>query len=217
MQDRYAGDIGDFGKFALLRALAPGCRLGISWYRTDGVGESENDGRHLAYLQQPDRFRHLDPGAFDALASFVADFEAGRCRRAIRSLEALALLPPDTLFHRELCPRSPAERRHWAAGMVKSMEGADLVFLDPDNGLEGAALSPKSTAIAELVALRRPGRALLLYHQQTRCGGGAEVEAAHVARRLAAAGFEGGCRPPPALQLTVLLSPRRGTGAPRQT
>jgi hypothetical protein len=189
MQDRYAGDVGDFGKLALLRVLAPGRRLGICWYRTAGAGETTNDGRHLTYLQRPDRFRPLDPEAFDQLASFVADFEAKRCPRAVQSLEALALLPPDSLLHGMLCPKLPAARRDWAAGMVESMEGADLVFLDPDNGIEGAVLSPKSAAIAELVALRRPGRALLLYHHQARRAGGAEAEAAHVTSRLAGAGF----------------------------
>ena len=33
MQDRYAGDIGDFVKLGLLRALSSGCKLGIAWYR----------------------------------------------------------------------------------------------------------------------------------------------------------------------------------------
>jgi hypothetical protein len=32
MQDRYAGDVGDYVKFALLRHLCPGRRLGIAWY-----------------------------------------------------------------------------------------------------------------------------------------------------------------------------------------
>ncbi|MFL6262483.1 MAG: hypothetical protein ACJ76Y_22525 [Thermoanaerobaculia bacterium] len=189
VQDRYAADIGDFGKLALVRALALGQRLGICWYMTNGFGEFNNDGRYLAYLQRPARFRQLDPECFDALASFVADFEAGRCPRSIESLEALALLPSDSLFHNELCPGLPAARRDWVARMVKSMDRADLIFLDPDNGLEGATLSPKSTAIAELVALRRSGRALLLYHHQSRRAGGAVAEAAHVARRLAEVGF----------------------------
>jgi hypothetical protein len=36
MQDRYAGDIGDFGKFALLRALeGAGLSVGVNWYKTD--------------------------------------------------------------------------------------------------------------------------------------------------------------------------------------
>jgi hypothetical protein len=73
--------------------------------------------------------------------------------------------------------------------MVAAMEGANLVFLDPDNGLETSSLSPKSTAVTELIALRQPGRAVLLYHHQTRRAGGAAVEAQHVASRLAGAGF----------------------------
>ncbi len=33
MQDRYAGDIGDFGKFVLLRAIAnQNLPLGVNWY-----------------------------------------------------------------------------------------------------------------------------------------------------------------------------------------
>lgn len=189
MQDRYAGDIGDFGKFALLRGLAPGRRLGVCWCRTNGSGETNNDGRHLAYLRRPERFRSLDPEAFDALALFIDQVVQGRCDRTVSSLEALGLLPPDSLFHDVICPRRLSDRRRWAAGVVRAMEGANLVFIDPDNGLETASLSPKSTAVAELVDLRQPGRAVLLYHHQTRRAGGAEGEAQHVASRLADAGF----------------------------
>ena len=32
MQDRYAGDVGDFVKYGLLRAIREGKRLGIAWY-----------------------------------------------------------------------------------------------------------------------------------------------------------------------------------------
>ena len=32
MQDRYTGDIGDFAKYGLLRALEAGHRLGVAWY-----------------------------------------------------------------------------------------------------------------------------------------------------------------------------------------
>ena len=55
MQDRYAGDIGDFGKYGLLRALCgedghgPALRLGVLWYRVLEA-EENNDGRHTAYL-----------------------------------------------------------------------------------------------------------------------------------------------------------------------
>ena len=53
MQDRYAGDLGDFLTFGLLRWLVPSSgplRLGVVWYRT--LDEAHNaDGKHIAYLQ----------------------------------------------------------------------------------------------------------------------------------------------------------------------
>jgi hypothetical protein len=190
VQDRYAGDVGDFGKLALLRALAPGRRLGVCWYRTDGAGETNNDGRHLGYLERPARFRHLDPSAFDALQAFLVAVHAEELPRAVASLESLGLLPDGSLFHGTLCPRPWAARQRWAAEMIAAVDSADLVFLDPDNGLETGSLSPKSAALAELAALRRPGRALLLYHHQTRFKGGAGAEVRHLADRLVTAGFQ---------------------------
>ena len=52
MQDRYAGDIGDFMKLGLIRALVAGDpprRLGVNWYLC--ADESHNaDGKHIGYL-----------------------------------------------------------------------------------------------------------------------------------------------------------------------
>ena len=55
MQDRYAGDIGDFGKYGLLRELAEPrqvrvgyrhpLRLGVVWCRTRP--EDNTDGEHI--------------------------------------------------------------------------------------------------------------------------------------------------------------------------
>ena len=53
MQDRFVGDIGDFGKYGLLRTLAgiepkaePGYRLGVVWYLRPEV--------KLRYLRKPE-------------------------------------------------------------------------------------------------------------------------------------------------------------------
>ena len=59
-----------------------------------------------------------------------------------------------------------------------------------DNGFEWAALTPKCIAREEVRALLRRGRALVLYHHQTRRKGGAAAEY----RRLAAWLFETGAR-----------------------
>lgn len=48
MQDRYAGDIGDFGKFGFLRALeAEGFSIGVNWYHTlQHASEVHEDGKY---------------------------------------------------------------------------------------------------------------------------------------------------------------------------
>lgn len=66
MEDRYAGNIGDYVKLALLRQLSAGRNLGIAWYLYPDEGHNVN-GRHIGYLNLPHRWRHLDPELFDAL------------------------------------------------------------------------------------------------------------------------------------------------------
>lgn len=183
MQDRYAGDVGDFGKFAVLRALATQRTLGVCWYRSSGAGEHNNDGRHIAYLEHPDRYRVLDHEAFDAMGRVV------RARRTLQALEACRLLPGAT-YHGIEVPRGRPDREAWFRAMAQTIEHCDLVFTDADNGFEWSTLSPKCVARDEVRALRRRGRALLLYHHQTRRAGGAAADFEHFARWL----FEVGAR-----------------------
>lgn len=64
MQDRYTGDIGDFSKLGILRALEKaGMSVGLNWYLTPDENHN-SDGRHVQYLNQ-DRFKACD----EALAS----------------------------------------------------------------------------------------------------------------------------------------------------
>lgn len=51
MQNRFIGDIGDFGKYGLLRCISKNdLRLGINWYLTDdGVDSAGNLNDYLAY------------------------------------------------------------------------------------------------------------------------------------------------------------------------
>ncbi|MBR3160975.1 MAG: hypothetical protein IKF14_17965 [Atopobiaceae bacterium] len=61
MLNRYTGDIGDYSKLGLLRALrSAGFLIGLNWYLTPD--ETHNsDGRHVGYLGQ-DEYRACDPG-----------------------------------------------------------------------------------------------------------------------------------------------------------
>jgi hypothetical protein len=196
VQDRYAGDVGDFGKFALLRALSARRSLAVLWYRCSGESERNNDGRHVGYLEQPGRFRQLDPEVFDAMANIVSSG-----RRSLVALEAACLLR-GAKYHGETVPRSRDERRAWFIAMSKGIAQSDLVFADMDNGFEWTRLNPKCIARDEVSALLRADRSLLLYHHQTRRKGGAAAEY----RRLVAWLFDAGARDVEAVRLRPYTS-----------
>ena len=51
MQDRYAGDVGDFGKLGMLRCMeASGLKVGINWYLV-GDESHNNDGKYIGYME----------------------------------------------------------------------------------------------------------------------------------------------------------------------
>ena len=190
MQNRYVGDIGDYLKLGILRALSPGYRIGLAWWLYPD--ESHNrDGRHIGYLHRPDQWRHYNPKLFDALAQIVSTGE-----RDIRALEAAGLLP-GAIHAREMVPiggprsERSRERDRWFGRVQSALADADLVFVDPDNGLEpaGSAKAGKSVLLAELHGLARPGRCLIVYHHQSRRKGGHHCEIVYWAERLRAAGF----------------------------
>lgn len=194
MQDRYAGDIGDFIKLALLRVLQPGRNLGVAWWLFPD--ESHNgDGRHVSYLQQPSQWRALDPELFDGLACIVASGN-----RQVSALQDAGFLP-NALFYDSVIPTGTnpairrANRKAWFEKLRNDLDSCDLVFLDPDNGFETASFSPgavaagKCVSLAQLTALAQPGRSLVVYHHHTRRKGGHIEELKYWAERLRGAGF----------------------------
>jgi hypothetical protein len=194
LQDRYAGDVGDFMKLAILRRLMPGHRLGVLWWLYPDEAHNA-DGKHVSYLDAPIPWRLRDPKLFDALKDIVAGG-----KRSVVSLEAANLLEGAT-FYREGIPTAgdAIERRlarsRWFEQAHATVSDCDLLFLDPDNGLEtsrydaGRSKAGKSVALDELEALRRLGRTIIVYHHQTRMAGGHIFELHHWASRLAERGF----------------------------
>jgi methylmalonyl-CoA mutase cobalamin-binding subunit len=47
------------------------------------------------------------------------------------------------------------------------VDSADLVFLDPNNGIQGTRLTPDHAALAELAALKRQDRVLVVSQRQS--------------------------------------------------
>lgn len=182
MQDRYAGDVGDFVKLGLLRTLSPGGQLGVAWYRYPD--ESHNgDGRHITYLDQPHRHEHLDPFLISHLRNITKN------ERSINSLLPVleGVISSDEAVDSSAI--SPRERRTWRAAwftrMMEKLSQCDLVFADPDNGIiddedwrKGRAKFGKQMPLSEVQQLAQ-GRCAVIYHHNTRRPGGHDAEVDH--------------------------------------
>jgi hypothetical protein len=189
VQDRNAGDVGDFVKLGLLRWLvAPSPfsrsnRLGVVWFRV--ADERDNaDGDHVSYLDPTSAMggdlRPLDADLYDRLRGMVA---AGH--RSVNSLAACGVLPKDTLYFDEvltfpdLAPRDRAalivRRERWFHKAMIAVEPCSLVFLDPDDGLcrDDDAPSNRSAAekhayVSEVGRLLERGQSVIAYHHADR-------------------------------------------------
>ncbi len=172
MQNRYTGDIGDFGKLGLLRALAfSGLSVGINWYLTPDE-QHNGDGRHVKYLSNED-YRACDETLWLELKSIV---DSGR--REILSLQNERIL--DATFYSaslNFSDKSKQERnqlrKEWHAQALRELLGVDIVFVDPDNGLivPSAAGSTKENKFVkpdELADYYGHGSSVIYYQHKAR-------------------------------------------------
>ena len=182
MQHRYAGDVGDFVKLGLLQTLSPRRQLGVAWYRYRDENHN-GDGRHITYLDEPDRYEHLDPSLFRHLRNITRD------ERSITSLLPVldGAMSSDEIV--DSSPIPPRERRAWRTVWFKrvmdNLSPCDLVFADPDNGIiddsdwrRGRAKFGKKMSLSEVQAQAR-GRCAVIYHHNTRRRGGHDAEVDH--------------------------------------
>ena len=184
MQDAFAGDIGDFSKFGLLRWLCgmtagdglPRLRVGINWYLvTDTQAGKSNNGKFIDFLsdQRIDArlLRSCDLDLIEILKPI-----ANANRRSIGSYSVSGVLPPDTLYYDHdlnydnmLLDLRAELRATWAANGAAELEHADLVCVDPDNGLKTPGsdyrrrTEPKYAYYDELKTYWERGQSLVIY------------------------------------------------------
>ena len=194
MQDRYVGDIGDYAKYGLLRALSAGKKLGVAWYRYPDEMHND-DGMHIVYLCQPKVWQHLDPELFDALEDIINLWQTGVGQRTVAEIQNRNLLPgavfADELLYADLrtpdwcrpelwrANRLAQFKRDWRAGWFSRVQAAvascNIVFADPDNGVvldekydESKQKHWKGIPVREVQELSSNGRTLIIYHQHGR-------------------------------------------------
>ena len=202
MQNRYVGDIGDFGKYALLGAIAQGLKLGVVWYLTPDESDTL-DGKHIRYLnldpvvlrryglrgyrkgtvaKNQRRLADCDPALYGKLKGIVS-----RYARHVREIRRRGICPPGTEFYEETLQQG--KRSEWLAEACQAMRSRDIVFLDPDNGVSIANKSPKHASLDEIRRFFDGGRrSLIIYHHSGRSidGKGMKVDeqARHWKREL---------------------------------
>lgn len=171
MQDRYAGDIGDYGKFALLRAIrAQGLSVGVNWYcaepldvelKADGSYKQE-DGKYLI----PDRLKVCDEELAETLTKI-----AKSKNRSIKAMEKQSLIP-GAKYYRD--PVTVEDREGWHARALTALNGVDIVFLDPDNGMLVKSVGNRSERSVKYVFYEevrdyiKRGQSVLVYNHRGR-------------------------------------------------
>ena len=204
MQNRYVGDVGDFAKYALLRRMGGTSverpvRIAVVWCLFPDESHN-NDGRHVSYVRRPE-FADLDDKLLKMLRQII---KSGK--RSISAVASAQILPKGTIFCNKLVslPKGSRSkgtdrllhRSSWLEGCLKVTSNSELIFFDPDNGLEVSSI-PKHDVKAgkyiywdELELFWSRGHALLIYHHLNRTKPAADQVALLTARIQA--NFEGG-------------------------
>ena len=164
MKNQYFGDENDYRKYGLLRVLTNRGSLGtgVCWMLTDSDGR--NDGGRISYLTNPSKWQQHDPNLYDALVQIV---RIDRCRDVARANDPSILR--GMIFHSSIVGNSREERQKYFQETTHRFKGLDLIFFDPDNGIEvrstpyGRKGSSKYIYLTELKDAFNAGHSLLIY------------------------------------------------------
>ena len=176
MKDCYTGDIGDFGKLGLLRAMRnTGLTIGVNWYRTPGR-DNNDDGCYIQYLsdkQNEARYICCDEQLYRELQRIdllnnrrVSALEKESILDAEFYSAALDFTGSKKTMRREI-------RKGWHGKALDTLNGCDIVFADPDNGLlvPSAAGKPKENKYVlpeELADYYAAGSSVIYYQHKAR-------------------------------------------------
>lgn len=181
MQNKYTGDIGDFGKYGMLRYLCPrDLKLGINWYLVPDELHT-SDGKFTSYLSnKPENnrfFKTCDPELYQTLQLIV-----NNNNREVLQVQEHNILPPGTVFYDTSLSFKGIQgqtertiyRDSWVHGGINKLKNCDIVFLDPDNGLEVpsySSTSDKGTKFVfynEIIDYYKNGQSLIIYNHRDR-------------------------------------------------
>ena len=107
MKNQYFGDINDYRKYGLLRAIlrASGLRTLVAWMLTPD--DQRSDGNFVSYLENSARWSHHDPDLFRHLQEVLAHgaprhvdlMERSSLLPGAKYCSAVVRTPPKTVRH----------------------------------------------------------------------------------------------------------------------
>ena len=182
MKNQYFGDVGDFGKYGLLLSiLNTNLKLGVNWYLTND--DETNDGSHINYLKSQSTYDYekCDKELFSYLNDCIKNGE-----RNVRNIENYSRFK-NTYFYSDIIdissinalnPQGRDERRavrkKCFETSLKRLSDCEIIFLDPDNGLETSSVSKASKDSVKYVfydevrELYRLGKSVITYNHRDR-------------------------------------------------
>jgi len=164
MKNQYFGDINDYKKYSLLRLLGGlgQIKTTVCWVMTED--DNRSDGSRIKYLEKPEQWQDYDPGVFEHLRENVLN----KGIRDIRVIEQGDILP-NCNFYSKYVHDDSSLRDEFFREFRDFSRGTDLVFFDPDNGLEvksvpcGRRDSSKYIYWDEVRASYEAGYSLMIY------------------------------------------------------
>ena len=172
MKNQYVGDIGDYGKYGMLRFFASrGIRIGVNWYLT--ADDDRSDGNHTEYLSD-ERMRVYDPVLYDAM-KYLA-FESDK---TVQAVEQSGILEGMVFYHELLdtdfvhWAERKGKRSGWHQRAMEVLSGSNLVFADPDNSLSATKKPTQKGAEKfilpnEVMDYYQRGQNIVYYHHRSR-------------------------------------------------
>lgn len=136
MQNKYIGDIGDFSKYLLLQYLCVNqeLSLGINWFF------NEFDNNDYSKIKIPDDYSNIDKLLFDNLKD---------CK-SVEDIKKSAIFPESTLYYSEQI-KIEIKRLNWFRDSLDKLKNQDVLFFDPDNGLEVSSCGKLSKGAVKYV------------------------------------------------------------------
>ena len=133
MKNQYTGDINDYRKYGLLRCMPRELKLAVCWMLTDD--DDRSDGQKIAYLGNPAKYRQYDGELFDQLQEIVS-----RGNRSVQEVESRRILPA-IAYHSTRLTDDKTAREVYFRELTTITHDSELVFFDPDRGLEIMSVS----------------------------------------------------------------------------